>query len=266
MSLLLLDLATNSVCACITVMIWDILINLSEEIKYIWCARSTWTKWCYIYIRYSPIFAVGMTLVNITSPFTGLTLSATQCRALVLSCELALDTMIWVVDATLIARVYAIYNRSQVILRMLLFLLASEAVVMVVAQVIVVPKMAVSEICLTFNCLRNFQHSYTSHTLLYRIVVDGTWAFALIFAVLLLNTSMFALNITGVPPFVCFIAAYVVFSLAGSHLQLNIRRQANSTSGPTTGSVYTDMVFQRVVEDTSIRTAPNYTTSGRPDV
>jgi len=74
-------------------------------------------------------------------------------------------------------------------------------------------------------------------SIMYALVRDGTWAYAIIFVIMLMNTLMYHL-VDNPLAGICFFWELSVMSFAGSHVLLNLRRLAVRNS-PRADSVWT---------------------------
>ncbi|KIP08570.1 hypothetical protein PHLGIDRAFT_377029 [Phlebiopsis gigantea 11061_1 CR5-6] len=230
-------------------MLYDTAIHFDAEVEYIWRRPTTWVKWAYAFVRYVPILNGGAVLALTADR----NYSASGCRGWIIDQLVVIELVTVVVEVILVLRVYAIYNHSKVILSMIVLGFISEVALMVTTLVLVIPKQTFTPDCLVaespriyivywlsslcyetllffLTFVKFFQSvklEYERHSIMYIFVRDGTWAYAIIFAALLLNTLMYQLVHTPLAGMGYFWALSVM-SFAGSHVLLNIRRLGSS--------------------------------------
>ncbi|OBZ77852.1 hypothetical protein A0H81_02424 [Grifola frondosa] len=206
--------------AALTFLTWDVLIHLADEVKYIWHGRNGWMKWIYLFIRHMPIFAQGSTGVHFNS---------TGCRDWIIYQAAVMEAITLAVEIVLIIRVYALYNRNKLVLTIILLLFVMEVTTMRCTDYIyglLAMLSGLETILFVLTLIKFFQVAHRrigEQTLLNTFVRDGTWAFAIIFLIMLLNTLMYQLSHTPLAG-ICYFWALSVMSFAGSHALLNLRR------------------------------------------
>ncbi|CAL1708757.1 unnamed protein product [Somion occarium] len=259
---------SRTVVAALTFLFWDMLINLSDEIHYIWRARNTWVKWSYLYVRHFPIFGIGSTMVLNAGVSVAERFTPRQCIGWLVVQGYTLLSVVLLVDAILILRIYVLFARNRALLVTLLIAFAIETSSMIICAVLAIPKMVVASECLILKTPAVYAGSwlasmgmqtilfvltcyrfYTSvdrrlgtRSILHVLIRDGMWAYALIFSFTLMNILLFRLNqsiISGI----CFAWAIVVFSFAGSHLQLNVLKELIHPSAPSNVLTSTEIDF-----------------------
>ncbi|KAJ3534953.1 hypothetical protein NM688_g7047 [Phlebia brevispora] len=221
----------------------DMSTKMQVAIECIWRPNS-WVKWIFAFMRYAPILHEGF-----IHPLYNVEYSVKACQGFIayqFSFMLVLSIL---VEAVLLVRVFALYNENKLLGRLLVALFAIEIIVCIVILAITVPRQTFTPNCeiqssptifiaywitsLTFETvlfvmtlIKFFQYSYVTWergSILFVFFRDGTWAFAMIFTTILLNTVMYQVNNNPLSG-----AAYIwmcsVLSLAGSHVLLNIRR------------------------------------------
>ncbi|KAJ6467925.1 hypothetical protein C8R45DRAFT_1019467 [Mycena sanguinolenta] len=109
----------------ITVLYWDHLITLRNEVNLIWGRPKSLSAYCFFLNRYFAFFSgIPVTMIAFLSP------STQMCQRLSLFRELALVATQIITGVIMIIRVYALYGRSK---RVLWFLLGVGAVVVAVS-------------------------------------------------------------------------------------------------------------------------------------
>jgi len=114
----LVHIITYHSAATLFLAVYDILLTLGDEIEYIWSKSNTaWIKWNFLFIRY---FALG---VQFTCRFIqhiivkrkkfGLRYHSFSFRIWFIFQVVIISGLMIAVEAVLMARVYALYNRSR---------------------------------------------------------------------------------------------------------------------------------------------------------
>lgn len=234
------------------------MVNLADEIEYIWTGRCSWIRWAYVFVRHFPYLAQISILALIADSLWGSSMhNPIQCRDLLIY-ELSVnEALTIIVEAVLIIRIYAMFNCDTRILTVVLILYVGEISAMVTVLAISIPRMEFTTGCiityapsvftsywmisLAFETIlfgmtlikffvtvasdRSLRRSW----IMYILVRDGTWAFAVIFTAMLMNTFMYHFmhnSLAGL----FFLWELSVMSLAGSHVLLNLRRLAVQTN------------------------------------
>ncbi|KZT10348.1 uncharacterized protein LAESUDRAFT_755858 [Laetiporus sulphureus 93-53] len=230
-------------------LVYDMLIHLGDEIEYIWKASHSWMKWIYAFIRHFP-YIVPITInVFLPGSSSGSRLHSNQCRGFITYQFIANEALTVAVEAILIARVCAMFNRNKPVVGLVIALFAMEVAAMITVLAFSIPRIQFSPTCLithtpsiftsywlwslafeTFlfalTLIRFFsdiRRGLSGTSVLYILVRDGMWAYAVIFAIMLLNTLCYHL-IDGSLAGLCFCWEFAIMSIAGSHVLLNLRR------------------------------------------
>ncbi|KAH9910681.1 uncharacterized protein BXZ73DRAFT_108634 [Epithele typhae] len=174
-----------------------------------------------------------------------------------------LQLIVTTVDVILITCVLALYNRNRILVCSLGALFLAELASLCYILAVVTPRLTYNDECYVTSSPPVFQYfwiiSLAFETVLFvltigkfidavrqgwgkgpvmqQFVADGTWAYALIFIVMLVNMMFYKLvrsTLTGI----CYTWIVVVLSFAGSRLILNPRRASmiHSSSGDITRS------------------------------
>ncbi|KAI0923787.1 hypothetical protein AcW1_006652 [Taiwanofungus camphoratus] len=244
-------------------------------------------NWVYAFVRHFP-YVVQLIMISVTKAHTGVAWSAAGCHSWIVFQVAAMECVTVAVEIVLISRVYAMYNCNRAILTVLLLLFLAEIIAMIAIIVYSVPRASfITRWCLTTHAPNIFTlywfislafesvlfamtlvklcssisigHSRrrSNHSsILFVLLRDGTWAFAVIFAVMLLNALMFRL-VDNPLAGICFFWELSLFSSAGSHVLLNLRRLAdrhdsNETSTWTAGE--NAMFSTHAIEMTALST------------
>ncbi|CCM04747.1 uncharacterized protein FIBRA_06937 [Fibroporia radiculosa] len=231
--------------SAVTFLAYDTLLNIGDEIDYVWRGPRSWVTWAYAFIRHVPSIIA----------FTFFEWRPEQCRAWI-AYQLSFNEALTIaVEGVLIVRIYALYNRNRLVIAAVLFLYMSEITLMIVVIAVSIPGMRFDEQCvitdtpgiftsywiisLAFETILfalTLVKFFTSmsrylgrHSLLFALVRDGTWAYAMTFVIMLMNTLVYHL-VKGTLAGVCFCWELAIMSFAGAHVLLNLRRLAADRS------------------------------------
>ncbi|KAI0372049.1 hypothetical protein BV20DRAFT_139974 [Pilatotrama ljubarskyi] len=237
-------------CAATAFLVWDTLISLAEEAEYIWSGPSGWAKWIFLLIRHVPYLVQGTVLTLVAIP--GHVWDSLACTAWITYQLAAIEALTIVVEIVLIIRVYAMYNRDRVVLALILMLFAGEIAAMCTILALSIPEITFNSQCVITSTPKAFPTYWIvslafetmlflltlikfldtvvitqlrRQSVLFTLMRDGTWAYAVIFAVMLLNTLMYQIEHNALAG-VCYFWEISVMSFAGSHVLLNLRRLA----------------------------------------
>ncbi|KAA1478232.1 hypothetical protein DENSPDRAFT_661922 [Dentipellis sp. KUC8613] len=235
--------------ACVVLLTYDTLITFSDEVEYIWKRQWTHPKVFYILARYIPLLVQLALLALNVNGSSGLHWVLVDCRKWMILQASVLQITITTVDAILLLRVYALYNRSRALMGTLIPLFLAEIVILCVVLARITPRITYNQTCfvtgipflftaywITSLVFETLLFSLTVHKfvlavrdgwgrrpVMRRFVTDGTWAFTLIFLTMLVNALLYALVHTPLAG-ICFTWLLSVLSFAGSRLLLNPRR------------------------------------------
>ncbi|OCH88132.1 hypothetical protein OBBRIDRAFT_109255 [Obba rivulosa] len=235
--------------AAVVMLTWDIIVTMSDEVEHIWVKRWTAVKVMYLVSRYFP-WTFQLALLTLSSNgSTGAFFTAEQCSKWVAMQAMMLQTIVTVVDIILIIRVYALYNKSRMLLTCIVILFAAEVTVLCYVLAEVVPKLRYNSTCFVISSPRLFivywitslvfesilfllvlghfllavVHGWSQGRTVQQFISDGTWAYAVIFATMLVNAIFYDYVHSPLAGFY-FTWLLSVLSFAGSRLILNPRR------------------------------------------
>ncbi|RPD65628.1 hypothetical protein L227DRAFT_649668 [Lentinus tigrinus ALCF2SS1-6] len=237
--------------ASITFVLYDILLNLGNEIDLIWTGRNHWTRLLYLVVRYAPLCVLCSLLMLVVH---GVAWNPERCVVMLVYQNIAIQSLTLAVELILLSRVYAMYGQNRTLLLSLSAFLVVEVGSMVGVLSVTIPEFRMTEGCVVTLTPRLFSFYWilplafetTLFTLtLYKFVTsiaersvlgrrnsimfvlmrDGTWAYAIIFVAMLLNTVFYAVETTPLAG-VGFSWEIATLSFAGSHVLLNTRRIA----------------------------------------
>ncbi|KAF8428956.1 hypothetical protein L210DRAFT_3116569 [Boletus edulis BED1] len=117
--------------AAITAVVYDYVLTFSREVEYVWCRPWTWVSTMFIVVRYIGLYWIA-TVALFGSSFVPGPVEVS---------EVVLLTYFWTfvvflstVDLLMILRVYAMWNRSRTIIRVLLLVFTIQTLITVVLE------------------------------------------------------------------------------------------------------------------------------------
>ncbi|KAI0640949.1 hypothetical protein C8Q79DRAFT_920383 [Trametes meyenii] len=262
---------SHSAVACATLITWDVLITFSEEVDFIWRRKWTATTYMYIMARYIPWMVLLALLPVSVNGSTGLKFTSGQCDAWQFVQGILMQVTITTVDVILITRVYALYRRSLILLQILVGLFAAEFAFLCYVLVSSNPRIVHEDECFVtssptffkyywivsllfetllfaltiYKFVKAVHHGWGKSSVMQRFVTDGTWAYALIFLVMLVNMLLYEYAHSAFAG-ICYTWLVVVLSFAGSRLILNPRRAFVSSQEPTANDESSHIEFTRL--------------------
>lgn len=126
--------------AALTILIWEMLITLDQEVKHIWSRPNTaWLKWMFIFMRYFTLAVLicdrGLNL----STLYNYDLHESTLRAWYIVQPIMAHVCMLSVEALMMARVYGMYHRRTRVLLLFLLVLLLDTIVVVVGVAVNVP-------------------------------------------------------------------------------------------------------------------------------
>ncbi|KAF8452879.1 hypothetical protein L210DRAFT_2061513 [Boletus edulis BED1] len=113
----------------VTVVVYDYILTFSREIEYVWCKPWTWVSTMFLVVRYIGLYWI-MTIALIGSSFVSGPLEVSN--VMYLAFTWAFGVFLSAADLVMVLRVYAMWNRSRIILGFLLFIFVSQVTTTVV--------------------------------------------------------------------------------------------------------------------------------------
>lgn len=268
-----------------TFLVYDTVINFADEVEYIWCRRGLWMKFVYVFLRHITYLITASIVALSIFGVQGKTWDSRQCIGWTLLQLVSNQVITIVVEGILVFRICAMYNRNKWILIVISILYAGVAVTMAVACFLSVPNAKWTPQCLVTDvppiygsywiisvsfetllfCLTLYRCYISSqnlgqYSILFSLMRDGTWAYAMMFAIMLINLLMYH-YIHSPLAGLCFVWELAIMSFAGSHILLNLRRLAApenelSISDDTSTMVFADSQSTQIPER-HFRVSPN---------
>ncbi|TFY77004.1 hypothetical protein EWM64_g7007, partial [Hericium alpestre] len=261
-------MVNRSSLASLAFLVWDILITLDDEIRCIWSKPNRfWTKWLFLFVRYFAVAIQVATLFVGTEIAVELHYAYHSCVSWYIFQEVSTQILIISVELILMIRVHALYDRNYIITAILFALFLVENITMIITLVHVVPGVQFDEACVVLHTpgsLIYFGVAYVAfETILFGLTLvkfvqavrrgwgrtpvvtvlmrDGTWAFALVFVVVVIN-GLFYIGLDGsisavayafvpivslmpFPTHIIYLIRWILSleSFAGCHLILNLQ-------------------------------------------
>ncbi|PCH35552.1 hypothetical protein WOLCODRAFT_80682, partial [Wolfiporia cocos MD-104 SS10] len=235
--------------AAFTFILYDTLLNITDEVEYIWKGQRSWTKWAYVFIRYMPHFLQGGMIVLFAHMYSPHLWSQEVCLAWWLYQAIMFEGLLIAVEGVFIVRICAMYGHHRVLMVVILVLYFCEIAAMITLLTVLTMEMQFDTECLIVEVPPIFAAYWTvplvfetflfgliiikfftsvgrqldKRPVLFVLVRDGMWAYAIIFAVMLLNTLMYNLLHNAYADTTLPWEASII-SFAGSRVLLNIRR------------------------------------------
>jgi len=113
----------------VTVVVYDYILTFSKEIEYVWCKPWTWVSTIFLVVRYIGLYWI-MTIALIGSSF--ISGPSEICNGMYLAFTWAFGVFLSAADLVMVLRVYAMWDRSRLILGFLLFILVSQVIITIV--------------------------------------------------------------------------------------------------------------------------------------
>ncbi|KAH8101972.1 hypothetical protein BXZ70DRAFT_87784 [Cristinia sonorae] len=264
--------------AALAFSLWDALIYLSAEIEIIWSGKtSLWVRLTYAYMRYVPVLTLAALVSIITSVSSKVKFTPIECQTWQIFQAVVMLSLMWVVDAILIIRLYALYRRSKLILWMGIVVFVLEMSILIYGSTATIMGMIVTPGCLvvwappTFwacwisplsfqtiiivfmaiNFFRTTTRQRRGHVLLRTVFRDGSWAYVLIFFITI-SSSFFYSGAGGRVAGTPYAWAMALYSFAGCHLQMNLHKNGGKNDPEDNEVVYpplTSLIEMSVLEE-----------------
>ncbi|TFK22093.1 hypothetical protein FA15DRAFT_51579 [Coprinopsis marcescibilis] len=260
-----------SAVASMVFLIYDIMLTMDDEVTFIWPIPWSFTKLVYFFLRLFGGVADSVRSVLRTTLFLGtppFTFTASECYIWAVYQALASTLLIASVDYILVMRVFALYPRGKFVRYGVALLYVAELVTVTIGFGFGVPQLVYDEYCTTIDAPNTFtiasatpiavqallffltaykfaqavRNGWGDVPLLRLLMRDGTWAFFLIFLVLVGEGILF-----GFAPEAYTAVLYgwmnTVFAFCGYRILLNLnsagsgrgRSSTMVTNNPTTG-------------------------------
>ncbi|KAF7315219.1 hypothetical protein MIND_00036300 [Mycena indigotica] len=268
--------------AALTWLLYDIFLTFEDEVKYVWPKPWSIIKAVFYFIRYVPLF-VQLSILTIGSPelTPGFHFTHHACFIWQVYQVTATITIFVAVDYVLILRVYALYHNNPLIRKIVLVAFATEVVLMVTGLVLSLPTIQFDELCVVSHAstilllyvgatllfqtflfsltlikfVRAIRDGWGDTPLVVLVMRDGSWAFVLLFAVVVGTASLYEVkNHYFAAVLFCWLLS--VFSFCGYRVLLNLDRLSAAPRMPTrqttTNQAPFEFTTQLVSEDSQL--------------
>ncbi|KAI0633044.1 hypothetical protein C8Q77DRAFT_1059067 [Trametes polyzona] len=242
--------AARSSAAALTMLTWDILTTMDQEVSLIWSSEWTLPKSLYLFARYYSLVSLTIQNVYLAVPCVPWLIFQIMSTFLV---EAAVEVII-------ILRVYAVYATQPRVLHIMLLGFAVQVAIMSVSLGLSINKVRTGWDCraadlptemvlystasivyeaflfglMMYGIIRGAKDGFSNTTLLNSLVRDGAVAFLAIFLVMLMNTILFTLAPSTLVT-MGFPWLLAILGAAGPRLVLNLRaKHANNVGSPST--------------------------------
>ncbi|KDQ55175.1 hypothetical protein JAAARDRAFT_37707 [Jaapia argillacea MUCL 33604] len=235
---------SRSSVAATAFLVYDILLTLDDEVKLIWPKRWSFTKFLYFFVRYTGV-AVELSLLAVSPDHQ---FTQQECERRQIRKAVAAMSLIMAVDFILILRVRALYALSKTVVPVLFFLYLLEIGGMTTSFIMSIPKTRYIGPCLPIYIPKTiliyilasvtFQGVLLAFTatqfvlglregwgrtrIIFLLMRDGTWAFFMIFVIMLLQTSLYTREKEYTGLFYAW--SLTTFSFAGYRILLNLQK------------------------------------------
>ncbi|KAF8452924.1 hypothetical protein L210DRAFT_3755861 [Boletus edulis BED1] len=117
--------------AAITAVVYDYILTFSREVEYVWCRPWTWVSTMFVIVRYIGLYWIMTAALTGTSFVPG---PVEVGKIMFLSYIWGFVAFLSAADLLMILRVYAMWNRSMSILRVLLLVYTIQTLITVVFE------------------------------------------------------------------------------------------------------------------------------------
>jgi len=248
-------LTTRVAASATSFLIYDTILQMEDEVTYIWSQKNSYVKWAYMFIRHVPYLAQISIGALVADSLFDQAWNPDQCRRVIIYQFAVIEALTIAIEIVLILRINAMFNGNRIIIAMVLLLFFMEIFGMIAILAISIPKMQITSKCmviytppiftsywivsLSFETMlfgltiikffTSVSRGLGRQSIMYILVRDGTWAFGVIFGVMLLNSLFYDLIHSPIDG-LCFYWELSAISSVGSRVLLNLRRFAAQDS------------------------------------
>ncbi|KII90948.1 hypothetical protein PLICRDRAFT_39529 [Plicaturopsis crispa FD-325 SS-3] len=143
------DAVNTSSVAALSLIVWDMLITMDDEVERIWRMQNTMAlKWVFLFVRYFGLaYQIGNKLMTYAIPLLP---PGHVCKPWYLIQMISGQLITTGVDYILMLRIYALYGSNRRIAILFIFLVFAEVVTTICALVSTTPHMKISLGCLSY--------------------------------------------------------------------------------------------------------------------
>ncbi|KAF9044204.1 hypothetical protein BJ165DRAFT_185754 [Panaeolus papilionaceus] len=231
--------------AALIVLIWEYLVCVQDERRFIWRGSFNKVKAIYLFSRYLGLCAQIANVVLVFNPLSQLPVPRSKCKAWFLCLCACSCSLLVAIDVALILRVHVLYNRSRRVGCFLFGLVALQCGIVTrftVQKIDVVPfdgicnvqetpvdtayfmaSIMVTQTTLLFMTVAKRKIAFGQSPVIDLVVRDGAWIFVLVFA-LAGTTIPYSLFVQISKPHLILIWPIALLSLACCRLILNMQK------------------------------------------
>ncbi|KAJ7647622.1 hypothetical protein FB45DRAFT_822622 [Roridomyces roridus] len=241
--------------AALTFLLYDICLTFDDEVNFVWPKAWTRMKFLFLFIRYVPLF-VQFSILVIGSPELTPHFHFTPHDCFIWEVYQGVATVLILaaVDCVLILRVCALYHNKPIIRRLVLLAFLLEVTGMIVGLGLSVSTITFDDICLITHVStllliyagstlifqtflfaltaihfgRALREGWGDTPLVHLVMRDGTWAFLLLFAVLVGASSLYTVKNQSYAGII-YGWLLTVFSFSGYRVLLNLDRLSSTS-------------------------------------
>ncbi|KAH6919334.1 hypothetical protein BKA70DRAFT_1394657 [Coprinopsis sp. MPI-PUGE-AT-0042] len=256
--------------AAVALLVYDVILTFPDEVRLIWPIPWTFTKGVFFIIRYFTM------ILGMSTQFYGVPLLEYSPRSCyiwnVYQC-LGAVLVFGSVDYILVLRVFAMYPRNKPIRWLSAALYAAEMSIMAVGLVKAPGTTLVTAGCqiifqsflfvvTLWNFIGAVKEGWGNVPLVVLLIRDGTWAFLLLFAILISEAALFGFSPGGYTS-ILYGWLHTAFSVCGYRILLNLHGASKYTSDQGGGFSTTDVNGEFTSVYTSTSSDPTPRTSKR---
>jgi len=247
-------------------LLYDVLLTFNDEVRYIWPMKWCLTKVIFFLIRYFTV------VFQFSIQFIGTPLIRhTNHGCYVWNIYQGIGSLIIIaaVDRILLLRIYALFPRNKTVQYFTGILYAAEVLAYIVGLALAVPRLKYDSFCVvteaplifalaaggpilfqiilfiltTISFVRAVREGYGDVPILLVVIRDGSWAFALLFLILIGELLLVSLASDAYSGFL-YAWLNTVFSFCGYRILINLSKMGDSLSRqPTAYLTGTNMSF-----------------------
>ncbi|KDQ53235.1 hypothetical protein JAAARDRAFT_39614 [Jaapia argillacea MUCL 33604] len=132
----------------IAFLIWDICITFGDEVNYIWRqSNRSPTKWLFLFTRYVSVVGQMIRFLRSLGFFWTPPIPGSTCHPWFVVQSLWTALLVTAVELIFGVRVYALYQSSRWIRNLLLFIFASNFLVVIITFAVMLPKFQYNDNC-----------------------------------------------------------------------------------------------------------------------
>lgn len=169
------QVVNRSSLAALAFLVWDLMITVDDEVRYIWPRPWSYIKCVYYFVRYVPVLVEASILCVGTELTPRFNFSPHDCFIWQVYQAVAVTLVIIAVDTILILRVFALFRNSTIIHNIIKVAFIGEIISMIIGIVLATPEIEYNDVCLVVYTPKSF----------------GLWLASLVFQLLLFSLTAY---------------------------------------------------------------------------